>query len=91
VLGTIAAVRRELSDGGLVRRYSTDATDDGVKGGEGLFIACSFWLVDALHASRQQQDAIDHPSRLVAGPDGQRFLAEEQAALVLRRGRGVLP
>jgi GH15 family glucan-1,4-alpha-glucosidase len=38
VFGTIAAVRRELSDGGLIRRYQTTETDDGVKGSEGLFI-----------------------------------------------------
>ncbi|HUC23948.1 MAG TPA: glycoside hydrolase family 15 protein, partial [Streptosporangiaceae bacterium] len=57
VVGTIAAVRRELSDGGLIRRYQTTETDDGVKGSEGLFIPCSFWLVDALHAAGQQRDA----------------------------------
>ena len=51
MLGTIAAIRRELSDDGLVRRYPTTETDDGLKGSEGLFMACSFWLVDALHAS----------------------------------------
>ena len=36
VMGTINAVRRELSDGGLVKRYQTTATDDGLKGSEGL-------------------------------------------------------
>ena len=51
VMGTIDAVRRELTDGGLVKRYQTTETNDGLKGGEGLFIACSFWLVDALHAA----------------------------------------
>jgi len=58
VLGTIAAIRRELCDDGLVRRYQTSQTDDGLKGSEGLFIACSFWLVDALYASGQPRDAI---------------------------------
>jgi GH15 family glucan-1,4-alpha-glucosidase len=77
VLGTIAAVRRELSDGGLVRRYSTAATDDGVKGGEGLFIACSFWLVDALHAAGQQRDAIDLFERLLALRNDVGLLSEE--------------
>ena len=77
VLGTIAAVRRELSDGDLVRRYSTAATDDGVKGSEGLFIACSFWLVDALHASGQQQDAIDLFERLLALRNDVGLLSEE--------------
>ena len=77
VLGTIAAVRRELSEGGLVRRYSTAETDDGVKGSEGLFIACSFWLVDALHASGQQRDAIDLFERLLLLRNDVGLLSEE--------------
>jgi GH15 family glucan-1,4-alpha-glucosidase len=77
VLGTIAAVRRELSDGDLIRRYQTSETDDGVKGGEGLFIACSFWLVDALHASGQQQDATDLFERLLLLRNDVGLLSEE--------------
>ncbi len=77
VLGTIAAIRRELSDGGLVRRYSTTETDDGLKGGEGLFIACSFWLVDALYASGQQQEAIGLFERLLALRNDVGLLSEE--------------
>jgi len=77
VLGTIAAVRRELSEGGLVKRYQTTDTDDGVKGSEGLFIACSFWLVDALHASGQQQDAIDLFERLLLLRNDLGLLSEE--------------
>jgi len=77
VLGTITAVRRELSEGGLVRRYSTTATDDGVKGGEGLFIACSFWLVDALHASGQQRDAVSLFERLLLLRNDVGLLSEE--------------
>ena len=77
VLGTIAAVRRELSDGGLVRRYSTTETDDGLKGGEGLFIACSFWLVDALYASGQRQDAVGLFERLLQLRNDVGLLSEE--------------
>src|SRR6516164_2647547 len=77
VLGTITAVRRELSEGGLVRRYSTTATDDGVKGGEGLFIACSFWLVDALHASGQQRDATNLFEQLLLLRNDVGLLSEE--------------
>jgi len=33
-----------------VRRYATDLTDDGLPGGEGTFVACTFWLVEALCA-----------------------------------------
>jgi len=44
-LGTIAAIRRELAHGPLLHRYRGD---DGLPGDEGAFLACSFWLVDAL-------------------------------------------
>jgi GH15 family glucan-1,4-alpha-glucosidase len=77
VLGTIAAVRRELSEGGLVKRYQTTDTDDGVKGSEGLFIACSFWLVDALHASGQLPEAIDLFERLLLLRNDVGLLSEE--------------
>lgn len=43
--GTIEAVRRELGNGPFVRRYSGE---DGLEGSEGAFLACSFWLVEAL-------------------------------------------
>jgi GH15 family glucan-1,4-alpha-glucosidase len=77
VLGTITAVRRELSEDGLVKRYQTTDTDDGVKGSEGLFIACSFWLVDALHASGQLRDAIDLFERLLLLRNDVGLLSEE--------------
>jgi GH15 family glucan-1,4-alpha-glucosidase len=77
VLGTIAAVRRELSDGDLIRRYQTTETDDGVKGAEGLFIACSFWLVDALYASGQRRDAVDLFERMLGLRNDVGLLSEE--------------
>ncbi|MDP5181671.1 glycoside hydrolase family 15 protein [Blastococcus sp. BMG 814] len=51
VVGTVEAVQRELTEDGLLLRYRTDADDgsvDGLPGREGTFLACSFWLVDAL-------------------------------------------
>ncbi|MFB7776260.1 glycoside hydrolase family 15 protein [Streptomyces bauhiniae] len=52
VIGTVEAIQRELTTAdGLVRRYDTPgehAGVDGVAGGEGAFLLCSFWLVDAL-------------------------------------------
>jgi GH15 family glucan-1,4-alpha-glucosidase len=77
VVGTIAAIRRELSDGGLIRRYQTGQTDDGVKGSEGLFIACSFWLVDALHASGQRRDATELFEQLLSLRNDVGLLSEE--------------
>ncbi|MEW9856800.1 glycoside hydrolase family 15 protein [Novosphingobium sp. M1R2S20] len=46
VVGTVAAIERELMRDGLVRRYSTEETDDGVGGDEGTFLAASYWLAD---------------------------------------------
>jgi GH15 family glucan-1,4-alpha-glucosidase len=77
VLGTIAAVRRELGEGGLIRRYQTSETDDGLKGSEGLFIACSFWLVDALGAAGLRRDAADLFERLLLLRNDVGLLSEE--------------
>jgi GH15 family glucan-1,4-alpha-glucosidase len=46
VCGTIRAVEKHLMRDGLVRRYDTRAAQDGLPPGEGVFLACSFWLVD---------------------------------------------
>jgi GH15 family glucan-1,4-alpha-glucosidase len=45
---TVLAIANELTDDGLVLRYRTDQTDDGLSGEEGTFTICSFWLVSAL-------------------------------------------
>ncbi|QDY76129.1 glycoside hydrolase family 15 protein [Streptomyces qinzhouensis] len=59
VVGTVDAVREELgAHGGLVRRYSTEgASVDGLPGREGAFLACSFWLVDALRMTGRTGEA----------------------------------
>lgn len=48
IRGTIAAVEHDLMRDGLLLRYDTEKADDGLPPGEGVFLACSFWLVDAL-------------------------------------------
>jgi GH15 family glucan-1,4-alpha-glucosidase len=45
---TVLAIADELTDDGLVLRYRTDLTDDGLSGEEGTFTICSFWLVSAM-------------------------------------------
>ena len=45
---TVLAIADELTEDGLVLRYLTDETDDGLEGEEGTFTICSFWLVSAL-------------------------------------------
>jgi GH15 family glucan-1,4-alpha-glucosidase len=47
VAGTIRAVEQRLMVDGFVRRYNTATSSDGLPPGEGVFLACSFWLVDA--------------------------------------------
>jgi len=77
VLGTIAAIQNELTEGGFVKRYETSTSDDGLPGGEGLFLACSFWLVDALHLAGQQTEATQLFERLLALRNDVGLLSEE--------------
>ncbi|HEX4153813.1 MAG TPA: glycoside hydrolase family 15 protein [Steroidobacteraceae bacterium] len=61
VLGTIAAIERELIvDGGMVLRYSTESGVDALPPGEGAFLPCSFWLADcyALTGRRAEAEAL---------------------------------
>jgi GH15 family glucan-1,4-alpha-glucosidase len=44
---TVFAIGDELNENGLILRYRTDQTDDGLSGVEGTFLICSFWLVAA--------------------------------------------
>ena len=77
VLGTIAAIQNELTEGGFVKRYETSTSDDGLPGGEGLFLACSFWLVDALHLAGQQTEATQLFERVLALRNDVGLLSEE--------------
>jgi GH15 family glucan-1,4-alpha-glucosidase len=45
---TVLAIADELTVDGMVLRYRVDETDDGLRGDEGTFTICSFWLVAAL-------------------------------------------
>ncbi|MUN63299.1 glycoside hydrolase family 15 protein [Kocuria sediminis] len=65
VVGTVEAIERELTEDGFVLRYHTGRTDDGLPGGEGVFLACSFWLVDALHGTGRRDRAVALFERLL--------------------------
>jgi GH15 family glucan-1,4-alpha-glucosidase len=77
VTGTIDAVSRELGRDGFVSRYSTAETDDGLPGDEGQFLACSFWLVNALARNDRVEEARALFERLVALSNDLGLLAEE--------------
>ncbi|MFI1863230.1 glycoside hydrolase family 15 protein [Streptomyces jumonjinensis] len=79
VIGTVDAVRAELgTEGGLVRRYSTQGPAvDGLPGEEGAFVACSFWLVDALLMTGRGQEARELFERLLALRNDVGLLSEE--------------
>ena len=78
---TIDAVTSELCEQGLVRRYRTgdDGAADGLSGGEGAFLACSFWLVDALVLTGRREEAETLFTRLVGLCNDVGLLAEEYA------------
>ncbi|MGW3424644.1 glycoside hydrolase family 15 protein [Streptomyces phaeochromogenes] len=96
VIGTVAAVERELAtDDGLVSRYSTGAAGatstggaaapDGLTGGEGAFLACSFWLADALRLTGREDDARHLFERLLLLRNDVGLLAEEYDPLARRQ------
>jgi len=46
IQGTVTAIEKNLMHDGLVARYNTRSSVDGLVGNEGSFLACSFWMVD---------------------------------------------
>jgi GH15 family glucan-1,4-alpha-glucosidase len=79
VVGTVDAVREALGHDGFVRRYDTaaDTPVDGLPGDEGTFLACSFWLVDALQMTGRRKEARVLFERLVGLANDVGLLAEE--------------
>ncbi len=77
VLGTIAAVERDLMHDGLLLRYRTSSGVDGLPGTEHPFLACSFWLVRALALAGQRDRATELMDRLVALTNDVGLLSEE--------------
>ncbi len=78
VLGTIAAIERELMPGGFVERYSTGkGGPDDLPGGEGAFLACSFWLVSVYYLVGRRDDAVALFEKLAALVNDVGLLAEE--------------
>ena len=79
MVGTVAAVQRELLDDGFVRRYANDGLGavDGLPGGEGVFLPCSFWLADNLILQGRVEEGRELFDRLCGVANDVGLLAEE--------------
>ncbi|MCP5229964.1 glycoside hydrolase family 15 protein [Accumulibacter sp.] len=71
---TLRRVEAELADGAFLKRY---AADDGLEGGEGAFLICSFWWVDALLAAGRGEQARALFEKLLACANDVGLYAEE--------------
>ena len=63
--------------GGLVLRYNTEKVSDGLPPGEGVFLACSFWMVSALKLQGRDADAKKLFERVLSLANDVGLLAEE--------------
>ncbi|MGZ8455282.1 MAG: glycoside hydrolase family 15 protein [Gemmatirosa sp.] len=90
VRGTVARIEERLLVDGLVMRYDTRGTDDGLPPGEGAFLACSFWLADNYVLQARHDDARALFERLLALRNDVGLLAEEYDPR-LRRQVGNFP
>ena len=78
VRGTVEAIERSLIDDGLVLRYRRqDEGVDGLPGHEGVFLPCSFWLVDCYELLGRHDDAHALFERLLGLANDVGLLAEE--------------
>ena len=77
VVGTIDAIQRRLIKGGLIERYDTATSGDGLPPGEGTFLACSFWMVSCLWLIGRRQQATQMYERLLALRNDVGLLSEE--------------
>jgi GH15 family glucan-1,4-alpha-glucosidase len=80
MLGTVAAIERDLLRDGFVERYRADTENVGVDGlppGEGVFLPCSFWLVAVLARQGRLDDAVALYERLLSLRNDLGLLSEE--------------
>ena len=77
IRGTIEAIEKNLMFDGFVLRYRTEKSDDGLPPGEGVFLACSFWMVSALKMLGRTEDARKLFERLLLLCNDVGLLAEE--------------
>ncbi len=85
VLSTTAAIAAGLMQNGLVRRYHTAQTADGLPPGEGVFLACSFWYVANLALQGRQTDAEAMFAHLLTLCNDVGLLSEEYDSVTKRQ------
>jgi GH15 family glucan-1,4-alpha-glucosidase len=74
---TVDAIERQLSDGGLLKRYRVEEAGDGMEDEEGAFLACSFWLAHVRHLQGRREEARELLERLLDLRNDVGLLAEE--------------
>jgi GH15 family glucan-1,4-alpha-glucosidase len=77
VIGTVEAIQRDLTRNGFVERYRPHESVDGLPGGEGVFLPCSFWLVDALLMLERDDQAQALFEQLIGVSNDLGLLSEE--------------
>ncbi len=77
IIGTVDAIQKNLTQDGFVLRYDTKSSPDGLPPGEGVFLACSFWLVINLYLIGRQQEAHALYERLLSLSNDVGLLSEE--------------
>ena len=77
IKSTVTAIEKELLQDGFVLRYKTQSGVDGLTGQEGVFLACSFWLVDNYILQGRMREARELFDRLLALRNDVGLLSEE--------------
>lgn len=77
IVATVHEVARELGHNGLLLRYRTDETHDGLDGDEGAFLICSFWLVQCLATIGEHDRAAEMFDHLLSLSNDVGLLSEE--------------
>ena len=85
MLGTIALIRAQLEDGGLLHRYPASPDIDGLPPGEGTFLLCTFWLADTLALAGRHEEAEEIFERLLALRNDVGLLAEQYDPVAKRQ------
>jgi len=84
ILGTIEAIQKYLVSDGFVLRYNTATSPDGLPPGEGVFLACSFWLVTNLWLTGRRDEATALFERLLKLSNDVGLLSEEYDPIACR-------